>query len=278
MSVIAASTQLCMPENTYHELLTFLETPQERCQSTNIHRVGKDGHEVVQNACHLTEQCADVLGSLGDLNVQQLLNSQGEALLVGHHGDVIQSVEVWQGLHVGLVFDQLLGTTVKQTDVGIGADDLFTIELQNQTQHTVSGRVLRTKVDGVMADLAAGSSVLGFEGGAHISLRRALLVGQRCEGRVGRDEAGGLVAGGFCIPARQRRRNRPGSGDSSVSGEARGAEAEPFGRAARQASEGSSHSGERGVRMRVKRGGEPSIQTQLGWKEGELAGIGSDAD
>jgi hypothetical protein len=103
----------------YHELLTLLETPQERCQSTNVHGVGKNRHEMVQDTRNLAEQSADPLGSLGNFDVKQLLNSQREALLIRHHRDIVKTIEVGQSLHVGLVLDQLLGTTVQQTDMGI---------------------------------------------------------------------------------------------------------------------------------------------------------------
>jgi hypothetical protein len=103
----------------YHELLTLLETPQERCQSTNVHGVGKNRHEVVQNTGDLSEQSTNPLGSLRNIDVKQLLNSQREALLVRHHGDIVKSIEVGQSLHIGLVLDQLLGTTMQQTDVRI---------------------------------------------------------------------------------------------------------------------------------------------------------------
>jgi hypothetical protein len=37
--------------------------------------------------------------------------------------------------------------------VRIGADNFLSAELENKTQHAMGGRVLRTEVDGVMADL-----------------------------------------------------------------------------------------------------------------------------
>jgi hypothetical protein len=55
---------------THHELLTLLETPQERCQSTNIHGVGQNRHEMVQNAGDFAEQGTDVLGANWDIDVQ----------------------------------------------------------------------------------------------------------------------------------------------------------------------------------------------------------------
>ena len=162
----------------YHELLTLFETPQEGRQSTNIHGVGQDRHEMVQNPGNLAEQGTDVLGANGDVDVQQLLNSEREALLVGHHGDVVETVEVRQGLEICAVLDELLGTTVQQTNVGIGAHNLLSVEFQNQTQHTVGSRMLGAEVDSVMADLAGtvdlilvlrkGLGVLGLDGGAEV--------------------------------------------------------------------------------------------------------------
>lgn len=138
----------------YHQLLTLLETPQEGSEGADVHGVGQDGHEMVQDPGNLAKQGSDPLCSLGDLNVQQLLDGQGVDLLVGHHGHIVETVKVWQGLQVRLVLDQLLGATVQQTDVGVGANNLFTIELEDETQDTVGGRVLGTKVDSVMSDLA----------------------------------------------------------------------------------------------------------------------------
>lgn len=117
---------------------------------------------MVQDTGQLAEQGPDELGTLGNLNVQQLLNSKRETLLIGHHGDVIKTVEVRQSLEVGLVLDQLLSTTVQQTDVRVGANNFLAIELENQTQHTVSGGMLRTEVDGVVTDLAVGNGVIAL--------------------------------------------------------------------------------------------------------------------
>ena len=154
---------------------------------------------MVQDTGDLAEQSADPLGTLGNLNVQQLLNSQGEALLVGHHGNIVQTIKVGQCLQVCLVLDQLLGTTVQQTNMGICADDLLSVQLQNQTQHTVSGRVLRTEVDCVVSNLA-------LLGAARL-VGNSVVVGRRAEVRVDRNETGGIgVLDGLGESPRGRRR------------------------------------------------------------------------
>jgi hypothetical protein len=124
---------------------------------------------VVKNTGDLAKQSSDKLGSLRDFDVEKLLNSKREALLVGHHRDVIKSIKVRQSLEICLVLDQLLSTSVQQTDVGVGSDDLFTIELENQTQHAVGSGMLRTKVDGIMSNLSVLDGVLARLSGTGFS-------------------------------------------------------------------------------------------------------------
>lgn len=109
---------------------------------------------MVENTSDLAKQSSNPLGSLRNLNIEQLLNGQRETLLVGHHGNIVKSVKVRQGLEICLVLDQLLSTSVEQTDMGVGSDDFFTIELENQTQYTVGGGMLGTKVDSVVSNLS----------------------------------------------------------------------------------------------------------------------------
>lgn len=195
-----------VPLATYHELLSLLKTPKEGSQSTNIHSVREDGHQVVENSSDLAKQGSDKLGSLGDLDIEKLLDTESKALLVGHHGDVVESVEVGESLEVGLVLDQLLGTSVKQTDVRIGSDDLLAIELENQTQHTVSGGMLRTEVDRVVADLAVLDRVLAARllGGAWLAAGQTVDVLGRAKVFIDGDEPrghgldGSILSKGSC--------------------------------------------------------------------------------
>jgi len=142
---------------------------------------------MVQDARDLAKHGTDELGARGDLDVEQLLDSQREDLFVGHHGYVVETVEVGQGLHIRLVLAQLLGTAVQQADVGIGTDDLLAIELENQTQHAVGGRVLRTEVDRVVANLAALDRVLIDSGARFLhAIVGRVVTGAFIDERVGR--------------------------------------------------------------------------------------------
>ena len=89
------------------------------------------------------------------LNAEQLLDSKRVAVLLAHHRNVVQAVEVREGLVVVLELDQLLGAAVQQADVGVGALDVLALELQHQPQHTVRRGVLRAEVEREVLHLAA---------------------------------------------------------------------------------------------------------------------------
>ena len=109
---------------------------------------------MVQHAGDLAKHSPDPLGALGNIDVEQLFDGEREALLIGHHADVVEAVEVGQGLQVRLVLDELLGAAVQQPHVRIRPDDLLAVELQDQPQHPVRRRVLRPEVDRVVPQLA----------------------------------------------------------------------------------------------------------------------------
>lgn len=117
----------------FHELFPLFETPEEWRQRTDVHGVGEDRHEVVEDAGDLAEQGANPFGALGHFDVEQFFDGEGETLFVCHHGDVVEAVKVGERLEVGFVFDQFLRATVQETDVWIRTYDLFAVELKNET-------------------------------------------------------------------------------------------------------------------------------------------------
>ena len=62
-------------------------------------------------------------------------------MLLIHRRDVVEPVEVGERLQIGLVFDQLLGAAMQETNVGIDALDDLAVELEHKTQHAVGHRV-----------------------------------------------------------------------------------------------------------------------------------------
>ena len=166
---------------------------------------------MVKNTSDLAKEGSNKLGSLRNLNVEQLLDSQREALLVGHHGDIVESVKVGQSLEICLVLDQLLGTSVEQTDVRIGSNDFFTVELENQTQHTVSSGMLRTEVDCVMSNLSVLNRVLArLSGSGSSGLRETVGVLGGGEVSVDRHKSCTNVLDRSGVSSQASRRKRAG--------------------------------------------------------------------
>ena len=136
-----------------HELLALLEAPQRRRERADVHRLRGDVEQVRQQAADLAEEHADQLSALGHLEAQKLLRRQAEGVLLVHGRDVVEPVEIADGLQVGLVLDQLLGAAVQKADMGIDALHHLAVELEHKAQHAVGGRVLRPEVDVELADV-----------------------------------------------------------------------------------------------------------------------------
>ena len=107
---------------------------------------------VVLDAGQLGEQHADILRAQRHLEPHQFLDGEHEAVLHAHRRAVIEPVEVGQRLGVGLVLDQLLGAAVEQADMRVDPLDDLAVQLHDQPQHAVRGRVLRAEIDRVIAD------------------------------------------------------------------------------------------------------------------------------
>jgi hypothetical protein len=198
---------------------------------------------MVQDPGNLAKHGPDVLGALWNLNVQQLLNSEREALLIGHHRDVVQTVKVGQRLQICPVLDELLGASVQQSDVGISAHNLLAIEFQNQSQHTVSGRMLGAEVDSVMSDFTVLGVVRLVLCHAHIL--GVLGVDGAAKVLVGRHHARPLVLFDLCISARQCSRQAPRNGscrEGCSELRAGGVETQSLGRVAGQTRKWGGHS------------------------------------
>ena len=115
--------------------------------------------------------------ALGHLNAEQFLDRKTEGVLLIHRRDIVEPVEIGHRLQVGFVLDQLLGAAVKQPDVRIHALDDFTVELEHKAQHAVRRRMLRSEIDGEIAQLGFShqltSSAAVFAFSATLALKRS---------------------------------------------------------------------------------------------------------
>ncbi len=105
-----------------------------------------------QDAPDLAIKHADQLPAAWHGDAEQLLRRQTERVLLIHRRDIVEPVEIRDRLQIGLVLDQLFGAAVKQADMRVDPRDDFAVKLQHQTQHAVRGRMLRSEIDGEIAE------------------------------------------------------------------------------------------------------------------------------
>jgi len=107
---------------------------------------------MAEQAADLRIEHPDQLAAQRHLDTQKPFDREGEGVLLIHRRDVVETIEIRNGLKVGLVLDQLLGATMQQPDMRVDARHEFSVELKNQAQHAVCRRVDRAEVDGEVAD------------------------------------------------------------------------------------------------------------------------------
>ena len=104
-------------------------------------------HQVAVEARQFGEHDAHPLGLRRNLQFQQFLHRQAPAQVHGERRQVIHAVGQGDRLLIVLDFEFLFDAGVQETDVGPAGDDGFAVQFQQQAQHAVGGRVLRTHVE-----------------------------------------------------------------------------------------------------------------------------------
>src|SRR6266403_615517 len=140
----------------YHELFALFKTPQRRRQGANVHRLGGNVEQIREQPSDLAIQHADQLASSGNRDAKQLFGRQAERMFLVHRRNIVEPIEVGQRLQVGFMLDQFFGTAMEQTDMGIDAPDYLTVEFQDEAQHPVRRRMLRSKIDREIAERSFG--------------------------------------------------------------------------------------------------------------------------
>src|SRR5262249_22491219 len=109
--------------------------------------------------------------ALGCDDPEQLLHREREGMFLAHRGDVIEPVEIRHVLNVRAVLHQLLGAAMEEPDMRIGALDNLAVHLEDQPEHAMRRRMLRSDIDGVVVDLddapALGFRRWGYRRAAH---------------------------------------------------------------------------------------------------------------
>jgi hypothetical protein len=155
-------------DEVVHEL-ALAQRPREGRHRADVHGHRAERDHVAGDAVQLARDDAQVLGALRDLDVHQLLAGRGPALVREHRRDVVDAVGVRHVALVGATLADLLDGAVQVAHVGHGLADDLAVRLDDEAEHPVRGRVVRTHVQGHLLvhlvredDLTHGSLTLYF--------------------------------------------------------------------------------------------------------------------
>ncbi len=137
-----------------HQIFALAEAIEKHRHGADIEAVRAQPHQMIENARDLVEHHADVLRAQRRLHAQQLFDRHDVGMLVAHHRDVVEPVHVADRLIERLALGELLGAAVQQPDVRVGFLNDLAVHFEHQAQHAVRGRMLRTEVHRVVANLS----------------------------------------------------------------------------------------------------------------------------
>jgi hypothetical protein len=107
---------------------------------------------------------AQVLGALGHVDPDELLDGAAEGHRVEEVGQVVHPLDHRDGLPVRLVLARLLDAGVQVADDRLDVADDLALERDEQPQHAVRGRVVRAHVEREqLGREALGGRLLGVE-------------------------------------------------------------------------------------------------------------------
>ena len=74
----------------YHELLAFLEPPEDRRERADVHRHGGDVQKMRKQPANLAVKHANELASLWDSDAEQLFSCKTVRMLLVHQRDIVE--------------------------------------------------------------------------------------------------------------------------------------------------------------------------------------------
>ena len=129
--------------------LALTEADRHDGGRTHLHATGREGDEVGGDPVELHHQDADDAGALGDLvgDAEQLLDGEAEDGLVEERREVVHPGAERHALGPGAELHVLLDAGVQVADARAGLGHRLAVELEDEAEHAVRRRVLRTHVD-----------------------------------------------------------------------------------------------------------------------------------
>ncbi len=130
------------------DVLAIAERQEHRGDGAHLHTEVAEEQADVGDTAQLEQDRADVLGPRRRLDLHQLLGGEDERHLVGEAAQPVDAVDERRHLRVGADLGQLLVAAMHVAHDRLGAHHLLAVELGDDAQGAVGGRVLRTDVEG----------------------------------------------------------------------------------------------------------------------------------
>ena len=131
------------------DLLAPAETEEHGRHRAELHAAGGQCDKMAGDPVEFHEHHPDDAGAFGDVvgDTEKFFHSQAIGRLVEERGQIVHPGHEGDTLCPGAVFEILLDPGVQIPDTAAGLGDGLALDLQDQAQHPVRGRVLRTHVD-----------------------------------------------------------------------------------------------------------------------------------
>jgi hypothetical protein len=128
------------------DALALAEAVPEHGDRAEVQRARPEPHEVALDPVELHVDHAQVLGALGDLELEQRLHAAAERVRVEVVGEVVHPLHDGDGLPVALVLGGLLDARVDVADDRLEVAHDLALERDHEPQHPVRRRVVRPEV------------------------------------------------------------------------------------------------------------------------------------
>ena len=125
------------------DIFALPEAIEKDGHGSQVNSVASQPNQVALDARQLSQQNPYPLGAGRDFDIQQFLNREAKAQIVGERSEVIHPVCERDALRVSLVLEGLLEASVEVADVITGANNRLALEFEHHAQYPVGRGVLR---------------------------------------------------------------------------------------------------------------------------------------
>ena len=131
----------------FQDFFALAEAIEHHGHCAHVEGVRAQPNQVRRDALQFDQHHADVLRAFGYFQAEKFFDSKAIDEVISQRVQVIHPIGERDRLGISLVFATLLDTGVEIADIGIGSNDVLAVQFQEDAQHAVSGRVLRSHVE-----------------------------------------------------------------------------------------------------------------------------------